>query len=396
MIYSASRLETYRQCPQKFKFTYIDQIESPHEGIEAFMGSRVHEALQQLYTDVRFLKSVPLENLLRYYRHQWDTKWHDAVQIVRDEMTPDNYLKIGEKCLSDYYQRYAPFDETKTLGVEYPVRFSLDEAGQYKMQGYIDRLSQSDDGVIRIHDYKAKSFFPTQMDLDMDRQLAYYQIAVQKLWPDVKTIELVWHYLIFDREFRSRRDQKALDHLQQETIVLIETIEGATSFPPKESALCNWCEHRAICPLFRHLYEVQALTPTEYAENTGANLVEKLVELQAKEGAVKMEIENVKDALRDYAQKKKIETVYSKTYKVLIRVYDNLRFPGKNDPGRTILEKVVKESGKYDAVSTLDTFVLSKSLQTDHWDEAVASRISKLGVSHKTIWTKVSRRSGLK
>ena len=205
MVYSASRLESYRQCPQKFKFTYIDQVPSSLEGIEAFMGSRVHEVLYKLYLDLRFCKPVSVEALLIYYREIWEKEWHEGIQIVREGISPDDYFAIGEKCITDYYHRYSPFDQTRTLGLEHPVKFNLDRAGQYIMQGFIDRLSQPSDGVLWIHDYKTKGFFPTQQDLDQDRQLAYYQMAVQTLWPDTKEVELIWHYLIFDKELRSDR-----------------------------------------------------------------------------------------------------------------------------------------------------------------------------------------------
>jgi len=44
-IYSHSRLATYENCPQQYKLRYIDKVELPEgaqEGIEAFLGSRVH------------------------------------------------------------------------------------------------------------------------------------------------------------------------------------------------------------------------------------------------------------------------------------------------------------------------------------------------------------------
>lgn len=389
MIYSPSRLESYRQCPQKFKFTYIDQVASSLEGIEAFMGSRVHEVLQKLYTDLRFLKPVSLDELLAYYRQIWEKEWHEEIQIVRDGLTPDDYLALGEKCLTDYYHRYHPFDQTRTLGVEYPVKFSLDPDGKYVMQGYVDRLSQPRDGTIWIHDYKTKGFFPTQQELDDDRQLAYYQMAVKQLWPDTREVELIWHYLIFDQEIRSRRTGEELEALRQETIGLIQEIETATEFPPRQSGLCNWCEYRAFCPLFRHLYETSALSRNEYLSEEGVALAERLTVLQVEEERTKAEIQKVKEALFAYAQKKGVEVVFTKTHKVRLKVYDNIRFPGRNDPSRPALEKVVKEGGKWEEVSALDVFALSKALQAKSWEAELVAQIKKLGVSDKSPWIKL-------
>jgi len=328
MIYSPSRLETYRQCPQKFKFGYIDNIPSDMEGIEAFMGSRVHETLEKLYTDLRFEKPMTEELLLFTYRTIWDEKWHDAIQIVRDEMGPDEYFKMGQKALVQYYRRYYPFDQSKTLGLEYPVRFSLDKSDNYLMRGNIDRLSQPQDGVLWIHDYKAKGFLPTQPDLDADRQLAFYQMAVETLWPDTKEVVLIWHYLLFDMEFRSRRTGADLEALRDETIRLIDEIEQATTFPTKQSTLCQWCEYRAICPLFRHDYETAPLPKNDYLKEEGVTLVGRFAALKAEEERLNAEMEQIKAALVAYAKKKGVEVLYDKTHKVRVRVYDTIRFPG--------------------------------------------------------------------
>ncbi len=388
-VYSASRLETYRQCPQKFQFTYLEKVPSTIEGVESFMGSRVHEALEKLYSDLRFQKPVSLDTMLAHYRREWDAKWHPNIRIVRDGITPDDYFSIGQQCLSDYYARYNPFTQTRTLGVEYPVKLQLDEAGAYRMQGFVDRLSQPQQGVLWIHDYKTKGFFPTQRDLDEDRQLAYYQMAAQQLWPETKEVELIWHYLIYDYEFRSRRTPEALEALRCETIALIQEIEMATAFPPRESGLCAWCEYQAICPLFRHLHETAALTKSDYTQEAGVALVDRLAALQDEEAQKKQEMANVKEALLRYAQAKGVESVFSRQYKARIKLYDNIRFPGRDDPGRVLLEKTVKDSGRWEEVSSLDVFLLSKIVQGKTWGTALSDAVKKMGTSEKSPWIKV-------
>lgn len=48
-IYSHSRLETYSNCPLKYKFNYIDKIKRKEEGIEVFLGSCFQEAMEIIY-----------------------------------------------------------------------------------------------------------------------------------------------------------------------------------------------------------------------------------------------------------------------------------------------------------------------------------------------------------
>jgi len=64
--YSHSKLSTYENCPRQYKLRYIDRIKPPEEeeGIEAFLGSRVHEALEKLYKELILTKINALEDLL--------------------------------------------------------------------------------------------------------------------------------------------------------------------------------------------------------------------------------------------------------------------------------------------------------------------------------------------
>ena len=50
-IYSYSRIKTFENCPLTYRYRYIDRIKVDTEGVEAFMGSRVHESLKKLYRD---------------------------------------------------------------------------------------------------------------------------------------------------------------------------------------------------------------------------------------------------------------------------------------------------------------------------------------------------------
>ena len=102
------------------------------------------------------------------------------------------------------------------------------------------------DGAFEVHDYKTGSNLPEQAELDEHRQLALYQIGVQKLWPDVKEVRPKWHLVAFDVEMRSARTPKALEALKKELGELIDRIEAEQEFPPHESPSAAGA-HTGIC-----------------------------------------------------------------------------------------------------------------------------------------------------
>lgn len=166
------------------------------------------------------------------------------------------------------------------------LSFSLDDQNKYRLMGYIDRLSCTSDGVYHIHDYKTSAYLPSQEQADSDRQLGLYHIGVQKKWPDIKNIKLTWHYLAFDRELASSRSDQAIAQLVADTTRIIDEIESAREFAPKESGYCEWCEYPDLCPMRKHFYTVEALPPNEYLTEPGVVLVNKYAELREKAGEI--------------------------------------------------------------------------------------------------------------
>ena len=176
-VYSYSRISTFETCPFQYKLQYIDRITTEEEGVEAFMGSRVHETLEKLYKDLILSKMNTVEDLIEHYNEKWKKEWHDEVFINKEDMTEEDYRKTGERAIREYYATYHPFDQAKTLWTEKMVQFSLGDE-EHRLRGVVDRLDKTPEGVFEIHDYKASQRMPTQEKMDKDRQLALYQIAV--------------------------------------------------------------------------------------------------------------------------------------------------------------------------------------------------------------------------
>lgn len=295
-VYSPSRLGTYQNCPQQYKFQYIDKVEVEEvEGIEAFMGGIVHEVLHKLYLDLRLSNLNTIEDLLKHYKDLWEKGWHDGIQIIKKGYTKENYFQTGERCLRDYYKRYHPFKE-KTIWLEERVAFKLDPEGKYQLQGYIDRLDAPKDGVYEVHDYKTGSM-PKPEDLEEDRQLSLYQIGVMQAWPDAREVKLVWHYLAVDKEIILTKTPKELEAIRKETIKLIDEIESEKEFKPIVGPLCDWCAYSDICPAMGHQAKVEELPPNKYLKDSGVKLVNRLTELKAKKSEVTAGIQDKVEAI---------------------------------------------------------------------------------------------------
>jgi len=383
-VYSHSQLGTYEECPLKYKLCYRDGIKRYTEGVEAFLGSMVHEALMKCYDAVKLTKVNTLDEILACYEDLWQQNWHEEIVVTKKDLTADNYRALGRKMIETYYQRHAPFNKDITIGTEMRIRRSLDDNGKYQLQGLIDRLSRSPDGVHHINDYKTSAHLPGQEDVDGDRQLALYQIGVQKRWPDIQGVKLVWHYLAFDRELVSERSREALTGLARDTIRLIDEIETAEEFPPRESDFCGWCEYPDLCPNRKHFYTVETLPVNEYLKEPGVVLVNRYAELREKAREIDEETANVKEALIEYARREGVTVIRGNDRKARVKFDEKLKFPGKNEPGRGELDSVIVKAGKWQDVSQLDTTTLARIVEGRLWDQAVSEEIMKYSLVEET------------
>jgi putative RecB family exonuclease len=397
--YSHSQLSTYETCPHQYKLSYIDKIKVETEGIEAFMGSRVHDALEKLYRDLKVTKLNSLEEIIDYYHQSWEKNWNEMVQIIRKGYSAEDYRRLGEKCITDYYKCYYPFDQGKTLGLEENIYFPLDQEKGYSIRGFIDRLTLLDHSILEIHDYKTSGRLPTQENVNSDRQLAFYQMGVVGKWKDIQEIRLIWHYLAFDTEIRSSRTPEELHRLRRETLELIQKIETDRQFLPKEGPLCNWCDYQGFCPKRKHLMIVESLPLNEYLNEEGVTLVNKYVELKERKRLLDEEIDfelaKLEEALYAYAQREEVEAIFGSDHVAKIKIETKEKYPLKGDPSRKVLDEMIKKAGKWMEVSDLNPWMLARVIERAGWDPSLVKKVkefSTLEESRSITVTKLKER----
>ena len=377
--YSHSQLSTYETCPHQYKLAYIDKIEVETEGIEAFMGSRVHEALEKLYRDLKVTKLNTLEELLDFYQQSWEKNWNDMIQIVRKHYRAEDYRHLGEKCIVDYYKRYYPFDHGKTLGLEEYIYFPLEKEREYWIRGFIDRVTLVDSAILEIHDYKTSNRLPSKEDIESDRQLAFYQMGVAEKWQGIQEVRLIWHYLTFDTEIHSSRTPDQLLQLRKGTLELIQRIETDRRFLPKGGPLCDWCDYQGFCPQRKHLIAVERLPPNEYLGEEGVALVNRYVEMKERKRLsneeIDVELAKIEEALYAYAQKEELEAIFGSDHVAKIKIETKEKYPLKGDPNRRALDEIIKKAGKWMEVSDLNPWMLARIMSRGGWPPSLVNKV---------------------
>ena len=247
--FSHSKLTTYQQCQQKYKFRYVDEIPPPVRSIELHLGDTVHQALEKLYADALLGKLHSTDEILAFYQETWDEGFSPLMRIVRSGTNARTYLELGRQMLLAYHKRFYPFNESTTLELEEQFSFPLSDG--HEIRGIIDRLARAEDGSLEIHDYKTSRRFPSPSQVGSDMQLALYELALRQRWPDARRITLIWHYLTFDQAITIAKTLRQLEMVKQKALDLISRIEATTVFPTEVTPLCDWCEYKEMCPAMK-------------------------------------------------------------------------------------------------------------------------------------------------
>src|SRR5688572_25796991 len=168
MLLSYSKLNTYRQCPLRYRFTYRDRL--PRRPRRLFRAARrVHAALMTWLTYARH-GAPSLAAVLAAYDRAWDGERQPEVRDLRE------YLE-GEEILREFHQANS---ERPCAPVFLEQKFEVYVA-DHRLTGTIDRVDAGEFGY-EVIDYKLDRELRTQRAVDEDLQLAIYHLALREAY----------------------------------------------------------------------------------------------------------------------------------------------------------------------------------------------------------------------
>lgn len=233
---SFSRIDSFRQCGLRFRYDYVDKLPTAPRTYLSF-GTSVHTALEAFHD--RTLFGMPdQEQLLEFLYEGWDTSGF-ANQPREVQMRE---YRRAQDVLRRYHQRvkdtYRPAAETEKW-------FELPLGERATVVGSIDRIDVDDDGDYHVVDYKTGRLKDVQ-HVRKSLQLSIYALACQHLFGRLPaTVSL--DFVVAGTEVRVPLDELDLDAAVTAADDTAEKVL-AERYEPNPTRLCDWCDHRAICP----------------------------------------------------------------------------------------------------------------------------------------------------
>lgn len=241
---SASSIQTWRQCPLKFRYGRLDGLpEAPSEHL--LLGNFVHEVLENFYQ--RPPEERNLTNARSISAFVWaNSNWAEAVApVLATEDAVRAFRWAAWWCIENLWVIEDP-TKVKADGVE---REFLTEVEGVRVRGFIDRFTLGDDGAT-VSDYKTGKLPRSQYMSDKWFQLGLYAKMVSTdLGVDVRNMELL--YLKEGVRLGQETTPDLVASVVKTVVTTRAEIEQACAtgdFPTKKSKLCDWCSYKKICP----------------------------------------------------------------------------------------------------------------------------------------------------
>ena len=236
---SFSRVDTYRTCPLKFRFSYIDHLPSlPAPALS--WGSAIHAALEAWW-DQKLPQPPPVDVLLAALYDNWDDSGFDG--MAREDKL--KWYRHAQDVLTRHHARYSP---SYTPAVACEEWFELDLGDSVEVVGSIDHVARTPSGGLGIVDWKTNRKAKPRHRVAESLQLAIYALAARQLWgQDPEWVAL---------DFVVPGVRVSVPREEIDTEGALRTIRGvadrirAAAFDPSPSPLCGWCDFRAACPAF--------------------------------------------------------------------------------------------------------------------------------------------------
>ena len=244
---SATRINTFLSCKQKYWFSYIEHL--PKVANPAFkLGTACHEALEFagiIWKEKGKFSKIDTKKIMEKY---------DAISI-REGITEMTIHKEGKDLVRKRLNNFIA--GKKVIDLEFKFGFGKETKAVttddgIPLIGAIDKIEEIDQDTLLIVDYKTSKTAPTTDQIKGDLQLSIYDLVAHKIWPQYKRIILSLDFLKSDilYTYRTEEERKEFsDYLTQVYNQMINLKEE--NVKANLNIFCPWCDFKEYCPTYQ-------------------------------------------------------------------------------------------------------------------------------------------------
>lgn len=257
-IQSPNSINTYNQCPRRYYYQYILNIEKKVPSIHLQRGKIVHEALEEFFKiDIKnisgnhfeFELKIILQNL---FKQKWEASKKELEKIDLTSEQLDFYYEESIVMLNNWFKNFLGQLKPKIMVYGIKEGFKIVQpitemhiiSNKHQVQGFIDAIHEID-GKVSLMDYKTSS--REKITEEYKLQLAIYALLYLERYgkaPHLVGVDFLKykpHYLEVDEEL-IRLAKRECRIIQEKTVS-----EDIEDYEMQKGPLCNYCDFYDIC-----------------------------------------------------------------------------------------------------------------------------------------------------
>lgn len=235
---SFTRVDTFEQCPRRFRYQYVDALPQAPAPQLSF-GTSIHGALEWLY-DRKHPELPSLEDTLQALFDVWDSTGYAEVDREAQMLAYAHARTV----VSAFHARVV------TEGFRLPAAteawFELPVGEDIVVVGAIDRVDVDAVGDLHVIDYKTSRRARSRSQVRDSLQLAIYALATQELYGRLPA-SVALDFVVPGVRVAVPVEELDLAAVPARLVSAAERIRAGED-TPVPNRLCDWCDFRAICP----------------------------------------------------------------------------------------------------------------------------------------------------
>ncbi len=253
---SFSQLSTFRQCPLKYRFRYLDRLEPEFVSSSLLVGSSIHRAIEHHHRrQLESGKPATLDEMLEAFWDEWRCRVEESPEIRFGKNEDIGSIDdLAKRMLTSFIDSDLSKAPGVVIGIEESLRETVIE-GRPEFLGIVDLVFESGDTLI-IRDYKTSRSKWNQGTAESSAgQLLLYAELAKELLPG-RHVEVEFAVLTKTKSptlelFKIDADPQRLERTKRVAGRTLDAISTGVFYPNQSAMNCGGCPFRSACAAWK-------------------------------------------------------------------------------------------------------------------------------------------------
>ena len=249
---SWSQLSTFRQCPLRYRFRYIDKVEPEFVASSLLLGSSIHSAIEHFHrSDLEGRETPTLDELLEEFWYEWKCRAEESPQIrFNKSEDPQSIHDTASRMLQAFLENKNSMVPGTIIGIEENLEERILKSDR-PLLGIIDLIYESNDHIV-VRDYKTSRSKWSQANAESsaDQLLLYGELAMH-LFPGT---DVAFEFVVITKankpsveRFEVKSDDRRVNRTKLVANKTLRAIQSGIFYPNKSPMTCSTCPYRSEC-----------------------------------------------------------------------------------------------------------------------------------------------------